>query len=316
MRSSGTLQFAEPRGTYSLSGCRAVPMTEAERAAYAGRMAYWDGELELAWEVHDHSRHHEGACFRLGRVIGAIAQIRGTPIELLRSTDLQERNAAGKRLHAAQADELVYLDPAGVPLDDVVLIGRSPLPDVLVEVDLTTDVRDRKLKLYAEWGIPELWVEVPDAEMRSKRKRPELTVYILEDGEFYKRAESQAFPTWTADEIHKAMNEPDLSPGTADALRRVGRKMGEAAGTGADDDPIIGPDRRTLRADAFGAGRRNERLAILAQLLAARKIPAGVALVEHADRIAAVPSGAAVEAALECTDFDDFLGRLAHPSQG
>ena len=300
--SPGALQFAEARGTYSLSGCRAVPMTEAERAAYEGRMAYWDGELELAWEVHDHSRHHEGACVQLGRAIDAIAQVRGTPIELLRSTDLQERNAAGKRLHAAQADELVYLDRKEGPQEDVVLIGRSPLPDVLVEVDLTTDVRDRKLKLYAEWGIPELWVEVPDAEMRSKRKRRGLTVYILKDGEFRKCAESKAFPTWTADEIHRAMNEPVLSAATAEALRRVGGVMGQAAGTGPDDDPLL---------NAHGRSKHREgQLATVENIFASRRVPVAGRLADDADWVLALPNATIVDAALQCRDYDDFLSRL------
>ena len=41
--------------------------------------------------------------------------------------------------------------------------GEDDFPDVVLEVDHTTDVRRAKLGLYEAWGFPEVWVEVPDA---------------------------------------------------------------------------------------------------------------------------------------------------------
>ena len=55
--------------------------------------------------------------------------------------------------------------------------------------------------------------------MPGKRKRPGLTIHILEDGEYTPCAQSVAFPTWSARQIHAAALEcADL----ADFLRRLG----------------------------------------------------------------------------------------------
>ena len=37
-------------------------------------------------------------------------------------------------------------------------------------VDHTTDVHRGKLALYESWGFPEVWVEVPEAPSRGRRK--------------------------------------------------------------------------------------------------------------------------------------------------
>ena len=42
------------------------------------------------------------------------------------------------------------------------MVGEDAYPDVVLEVDNTTDVRRGKLVAYAEWSFPEVWVEVPD----------------------------------------------------------------------------------------------------------------------------------------------------------
>ena len=248
--------------------------------------------------------------------------MRGRPISMYGTADLQERKADGTRVQAARPDQMIYLDcPAAPP--QVIVVGDFPLPDVVFEVDLTTDVRDRKLAVYASWGVPELWVEVPDASMPSKRKRPGLTVHVLKDGEYQQRAESDAFPTLSAEELHRALNEPWTSSFTVATMRRVGEAMGRLTGTGPDDDPFLGVERRTSRhaglreGEARGLergrleGLRRERLSTVESLLAARGIRVGDQLGgEDVDRIVALTHEAVIEAALECRDLRDFLRRL------
>ena len=51
----------------------------------------------------------------------------------------------------------------------VLTIGEHDLPEVVPEVDHTTDARRRKLGQYEAWGFPEVWVEVPEACAESVR---------------------------------------------------------------------------------------------------------------------------------------------------
>ena len=305
-----------PKTPIALSGCRPLRMTEAEVADYDGRYEYWDAESEIAWQVRDVSRQHEEPRTRLVEVVKDIAKVRGKPIAMFGSTDLQERDARGTRLVAAEADEIIYLDrPDEFP--DNVVVGRLRLPDVVFEVDLTTDVRERKLALYASWGVPELWVEVPEAPMPSKRKAPGLTIHVLREGRFQLSAESAAFPTWTAREIHAALNEPGSSETTVSTLRRVGEIMARRSGTGPDDDPFLGAVRRSSRlagwregtAEGKAEGSLEERLSILEDLLISRDIRVG-RLRDIADRIVGLPRREVVRHALACLDYDDFLRRL------
>ena len=306
MTASSTLQSAyRPRlgSKFALSGCRPFPLSADEMADYDGRYEYW--EAGVAWELRDVSPKHERPGVRLAELMGDIAKMRGTPIAMFGTADLQERGIGGARIRAVQADQLIYLDYR-YEMPNVFVVGDLPLPDVVFEVDLTTDIRDRKLDVYAAWGVPELWVEVPDADMPSKRKHPGLTIHLLEDGRFRERGESAAFPTLTAQEIHVAVNEPSTSAATVETVRRVGGIMGRRTGTGPEDDPFLGVERRLSRRE----GRRDERMSMLEGLLKTRGIDVTPALHAEASRIAALPQDALLGAALESTDLDDFLSRL------
>ena len=291
------------RSTFALSGCRPLAMTDTHLIDYEGHYEYW--EDGVAWELREPSPRHERPRSRLVELIVDIAKMRGAPIALLGTTGLQERDARGTRLRAVQADELVCLDwRYGLP--EVFVIGELPLPDVVFEVDLTTDIRDRKLDVYAGWGVPELWVEVPDADMPSKRKQAGLTILLLDDGTFRESAESAAFPTLSAREIHKALNEPSTSAATVETMRRVGGIMARRTGTGPDDDPFLRVERRLSRRE----GRRDERISMLEGLLGARGIDITPTLQAEADRIAELGQDRILRAALDSTDADDFLRRL------
>ncbi|MDE0420190.1 MAG: Uma2 family endonuclease [Gammaproteobacteria bacterium] len=306
MTASSPLQSAPTcrlESTFALSGCRPFPLSAAEMADYDGHYEYW--EAGVAWELRDTSPKHERPSARLAELIGDIAKMRGIPMAMFGTADLQERGVGGSRIRAAQADELIYVDYR-YDVPDVFVVGDLPLPDVVFEVDLTTDIRDRKLDVYAAWGVPELWVEVPDADLPSKRKRPGLTIHLLEDGRFRERDESAAFPTLTAVEIHAALNEPSTSAATVETVRRVGDIMGRRTGTGPEDDPFLGVERRLSRRE----GRQDERMSMLEGLLETRGIDVTPRFHAEAHRIAALPRDTVLRAALESTSLDDFLGRL------
>ena len=74
-------------------------------------------------------------------------------MECFGCTDLTERDAHGEPQLIMQADQSVYLHPARATLPRPVLtIGEHDFPDVVLEVDHTTDARRRKLGQYEAWG--------------------------------------------------------------------------------------------------------------------------------------------------------------------
>ena len=74
------------------------------------------------------------------------------------------------------------------------------------------------------------------------------------DGRYAAAGASVAFPGWRAEEIHLALGEPELSPASAKALRRVGRALGERDGTTQDDHAVLHAERRESRAEGFAKG--------------------------------------------------------------
>ena len=115
--------------------------------------------------------------------------------------DLLLRDEHGEPQLIMQADESLYLHPDRAKLPAAAMVvGEDDFPDVVLEVDHTTDARRGKLSLYESWGFPEVWVDVPDASSpkRPRELRPGLTIHLLEDGRYRVAAESHAFPGWTA----------------------------------------------------------------------------------------------------------------------
>ena len=247
-------------------GCQPVHLPREELDRSERRLEYWDGATETAWICEPTSPYHERPSGRLTRLTERIAEVRGAPIESYRSMDLRQRNGPRSMM---QADESVYLHPgrARLPGPAAMVIGVDDYPDVVLEVDHTTDVRRGKLLLYESWGFPEVWVEVPDepAPSRPRGRRPGLTIYLLEQGAYRAAAESRAFPGWRAEEIHAALNEPTFSARTSAVLERVGTVLGEREGTGPDHDPLLRSQRRRGFERGIARGRAEERALLCRQ---------------------------------------------------
>ena len=306
-------------------GCRPVRITRAEIADYERRIEYWDAATETAMVCDPVSTYHEHPGQRLRELLTLIAQLRGSPIATLGASDLLLRDADGDWARILEADQTVYLHPRTTrPAGARIEVGSDTLPDVVLEVDNTTDVRRGKLALYESWGFPEVWVEVPEDRSPSRPSglRPGLTIHLLEGDRFRTASSSRALPGWTAPEIHRALNERDLSDATMAALRRIARMLGAASGTGPDDDPLLRTVRRESRADGHSQGHaegraegRNDgrletrRDAVL-QVLQSRGVPASAALPRHLAEFKSIPTAALVRAALQCRDEDDLLHSL------
>ena len=299
-------------------GCtpRRVPRSAIE--TWEGRLEYWDAATETAWVAEPTTPYHEKPSRRLTQLVDRIAAERGSAIECYGSMDLMQHDEHGAPRRILQADESVYVNPrrARLPGAKAMVAGEHDFPDVVLEVDHTTDVRRGKLGLYETWGFPELWVEVPDqrAASRPRGRRPGLTIHRLVAGAYHASAASGVFPGWTAAEIHAGLNETMLSERTFAVLQRVGAALGARDGTGPDDDPMLGWHRRRSRAEgrAEGAarGRAAARLQMVREMLRSRGIVLSDESLAHLSALDAASDEAVVRAALACNDEADFLARI------
>ena len=326
-------------------GCQPIPLTREEFADYDDRIEYWDARTATAWVVADKYGVHEGTSRRLPHLAERIASVRGTPIVSYGSVTLLVRDADGRPRRAMEADETLYLHPtrAATPVKSLI-IGENDFPDVVLEVDYTTDVRPGKLILYEAWGFPELWVVVPPA---ATRRRPAgVTIHRLVNGRYRSARTSGAFPGWAASEIHAALTEPVSSAATYRVLERVGRALGEREGTGPDDDPLwrmlgerklaegvargraegvvegqaegvaqgraegIAQGRAEGLAQGRTEGRAHELAALVQSVLRARGKQVSDGFMERATTLADTPRDTVTAAALAATDEADFWSRL------
>ena len=306
-------EHGEP-ASLEFPGCRPVRISRAEIADYEGRIEYWDAATEIAMVCEPVSIYHEHPGQRLRELLTLIAQTRGSPIGTLGAADLLMRDAQGAYLRILEGDQTVYLHPRATrPRGPAIEVGRDVLPDVVLEVDNTTDVRRGKLALYEAWGFPEVWVEVPDESSPSRPPglQPGLTIHVSGDRGCRTVKSSRAFPGWTAQEIHRALNEAELSNATTAALRRIGRTLGAAEGTGPDDDPFLRAERmggrQEGRVEGHEAGRMETQRAAVLQVFKARGLPVSAALPLRLAELEGVSTAALMQAALECRDEEHLL---------
>ena len=306
-RSGAPLYPPASERTPDLPGCEPFFMTEHEAATCEGRVEAWNARTRTAWRVSaPTSIYHELPSGRLGRLAERIASVRGSPVECFGSADLVRRDAVGRREWILQADEMLYLHPGrGHPSGAAMEVGEDVPPDVLLEVDHTTDVRRWKLGMYMEWGFPELWVLVPWRE--SVRARG-LEIHVRMEGGGYRRSrESVAIPGWRVEEIHQALTEEPVSEATWRAVERVGRAMGMREGTRPEDDPLT----RSLSAAARAEGRTEGWAEAVRAVLRARGITTAPGFTADSGLFAGVGLDTLMVAAQTCTDEEDFLRRIA-----
>ncbi len=284
-----------------LPGCESFHLPESALDDYDGRFEFWDGRTETAWKVREPtSIWHEQPTRRLTRLAERVASLRGSPIECFGSADLLRLDAAGGKRWIMQADEILYLHPGRARISGpAVVVGEDTLPDVVLEVDHSTDVRRWKLGVYQECGFPEIWVAVP---WDHSTRRPGLTIHVHSDEGYAEAAESRAFPGWTAAAIHRALTEEPISAEAWGALERVARAMGRREGTTLADDPIM----RSVSRRAEAKGRADA----VAATLRLRGIDGPDDLAEALQRIPDIPLDVVLAAALACTDAGDFRRRL------
>ena len=299
-----------PSSELAFPGCKPVHLPREELETWDGRFEFWDGATETAWVCEPNSPYHEKPGGALPSLAERIAQVRGSPITCYGSMDLMVRDEHGAPQRILQADQSLYLHPGRARLPGAVAMewGEHDFPDVVLEVDHTTNVYRGKLRLYEAWGFPEVWVEVPNyrAASRAKSRRAGLTIHVLEGEVYRESSESMAFPGLSAAELHVSFNERVRSAATCAVLERVGRELGAREGTGPDDDPML----RSLR----GQSRAEARAGMVRAMLSSRGIGFSEDFPADVPGFAESPEAVIVAAALACDSERDFRARIPeHP---
>ena len=300
---SGTDRIGEPAKyrDEDFPGCESFRLPADELDHYEYRLEFWDGATETAWRVCEPtSIQHEGPSRRLVEMATRVASVRGSRILCYGSADLLRRDATGCKRWLMQADEVLYLHPDRVRLDGPAIeVDRDPLPDVVLEVDHTTDVRRRKLGIYKESGFPEIWVLVP---WEVSVRRPGLAIHVRRGDGYREEPTSRAFPGWRAEEIFRALTEAPMSEGALRAMERTALSMGAREGTKPEDDPLM---------RWHGARARTQgRMEMVAAALRARGIEAVLDSAQDRALLGRLTAEDLWAAALACTDAADFRRRV------
>ena len=309
-------------------GCESFHLSASEIDTYEGRLEFWDGATETAWKIPDTPIQHERPSRQFVQMTTQVEMLRGSMIEHFGSSDLVHRDAMGRKRWLMQADEVLYLHPERVRLQGPAIeVDADPLPDVVLEVDHTTDVRRRKLGIYKASGFPEIWVLVP---WEASARAPGLAIHVRRGEVYREEAESRAFPGWRSEEIFRALTEAPLSEVAWRALERVALSMGAREGTTPEDDPLVRSQNARARAEGHAEGRREGRVEgyweshaegrregfaqghmnAVAQVLDARGIAVALDAPEERALLGALPGEAVMAAALACADAADFRRRI------
>lgn len=155
------------------------------------RLTYDRGELEIMAP----SRRHESRKRRLGRLVETIAEESGVRIEPGGSMTFKRHGL----LRGLEPDECFWI--ANEPLvrgREEYDIERDPPPDLVIEIDVTSDSFDR-LPLYAAIRVPEIWRYDGQA----------VSVHCLDaDGVYAEREKSPTFPRISIERLVDFL-EPD-----------------------------------------------------------------------------------------------------------
>ena len=292
-------------GSADFPGCESFHLPANEIDRYEGRLEFWDGDTETAWRVCEPtSIQHEAPCQELAQMAGRFAMLRGSRIACFGSADLVRLDATGRKRWLMQADQVLYLHPDRVRLQGPAIdVDADPLPDVVLEVDHTTDVRRRKLDIYKGSGFAEIWVLVP---WESSVRAPGLTIHVRRGDVYREESSSRAFPGWKAQEIHRALTENPLSEAAWCALQRTALAMGEREGTKPEHDPLMRSMSTKLRAQGHAQGR----MELVAVALGAKGIEVASDFTQYQTLLAGLPIERLKEAVLACSSEADFRRRI------
>ena len=154
------------------------------------RLTYNRGNLEIIVPSAEHERFKEV----LGRFVETLAEELDVKIEPLGSTTFKRPELSGK-----EPDKCFYIQNiSAVKGKKRIDMNQDPPPDLVVEIDITSRSKN-SLQIYADLGVPEVWI-YNGVRFRINR---------LENGEYVECEISLAFPSVAVLEIVRFLEQAE-----------------------------------------------------------------------------------------------------------
>lgn len=154
------------------------------------RLTYNRGNLEIMVPSPEHERFKEV----LGRFVETLAEELDVRIEPLGSTTFKRPELSG-----AEPDKCFYIQNlSAIKGKKRIELNQAPPPDLVVEIDITSR-SENTLQVYADLGVPEVWI-YNGARLKINR---------LENEEYVEGEISLAFPRLPILEIVRFLEQAE-----------------------------------------------------------------------------------------------------------
>ncbi|MEG4488679.1 Uma2 family endonuclease [Microcoleus sp. D2_18a_B4] len=154
------------------------------------RLTYNRGNLEIRVPSPEHERFKT----IMGRFVETLAEELEVRIEPLGSTTFKRPELSG-----VEPDECFYIQNiSAVKGKKRIDLTQDPPPDLVVEIDITSS-SENSLQIYADLGVPEVWI-YNGLRLRINR---------LENGEYVEGEISLAFPSLPILEIVRFLEQAE-----------------------------------------------------------------------------------------------------------
>ncbi|MBE9160945.1 MULTISPECIES: Uma2 family endonuclease [Microcoleaceae] len=154
------------------------------------RLTYNRGNLEIMVPSPEHERFKEV----LGRFVEILAEELDVKIEPLGSTTFKRPELSG-----AEPDKCFYIQNlSAIKGKKRIDMDRDPPPDLVVEIDITSR-SENSLQVYADLGVPEVWIY----------NGTRLRINRFENGEYVDCEISLAFPSLPILEIVRFLEQAE-----------------------------------------------------------------------------------------------------------
>lgn len=154
------------------------------------RLTYNRGNLKIMVPSPEHERFKEV----LGRFVETLAEELDVKIEPLGSTTFKRPELSG-----AEPDKCFYIQNiSAIKGKKRIDMNQDPPPDLVVEIDITSR-SENSLQIYADLGVPEVWIY----------NGVRFSINRLEHGEYVECDHSLAFPSVAILEIVRFLEQAE-----------------------------------------------------------------------------------------------------------